>query len=1446
MIDDPWRTMPPAQSQRHSRSPRTRASRNALFAAAATAASIVLVSPSRATTIMPTGDSITQGIGSNTDLGFRPPLLSALNNFASFDFVGSDECAFGDPPYEGFYFAGRPIGDFLPGGFHDLDDIVPDVQPEILAIHLGTNDVNSTPGPYGPWSLNHSVPSANATGRLAGVILHALSFSSVDHVVVSRIVPIIGREDDIATFNREVVRMVLDFRNGVVTGNPEPVHLADHYLRFTSNPNFLLDWMADNLHPNDNGYSQMSSVYAAAVNAAVNDAVAPDPPTDLAIGTVNGDSILLMWTNTGDDAATGNPSYADCRFSPSPITTGNFRTQNHGGEYTLVGAGGAVGSNAVTGLTPATAYHFALKLVDDAANLSAMSNTVLVTTASDDDTYIDQFNRPFANPGPHWATADFEVQKNLLRNQASDFATAIFTAVENPAVCEFAWAPDADATGIEQAGFACRLEGTNPATVDGYLAYRNTGPTEGLSLRELVNGEPGPLIDTSPAVLPAPQAGDAMRVLMTTDAGGHHFAIYVNGQLDGTLTDPLRRYGNGTYYNGFTSDGTLNNDIDDWLAQSITINQPPAAFDLRSPDDGEPLASLNPLFDWQTATDPNGDLIRYELHLSTDPDFIPSATTITSGIVRSDFSTGVPLLANRTYYWKVRAVDLNGDGTFSNQTWSFSTGDFQQRADDFERMALGPAWAADPSYGIVAGELNGTATGFTDLAVHSPIENPVAVEWQWSETATESGIGVGGALIGMDTPAANASGYFVFRNTHGSQRWSVFEVVNGELTGSLGIDRSGFNPIPEAGDRVRVVFTKTPTEHHFDCYINDVYDARMTDTGRVQGTGATTYAGLLLGEDEENNVEEFVVMAEGLNLPPAAFNLLQPFDNTIVFAFTPAVQWQPAVDPNPGDLVLYRVLYDDDPGFGSPETVGPTPATSITLYGDLTPGNLYYWKVVAEDGGGETVTSNQTWRFVTSAVTTILDDFNRAALGPDWGGDTNVMAIVSDELRNTSAINSFDMAIYAGRTNPDAVEFRWSPDADQDGIRRGGMALRMSLATGSASGYWVNIDPFLNRSELEEIRAGGIGVTLDLADGAVDPPDAGDTWRIVLSSDAGGHYFDVYVNGLFHSRLVDPAKLQGNGASVFAGVGLRGQMANHTDDFTLYFVGGAAPASFALLTPPPDAQDVPVEPTFEWRAAGPDGILYVTYLNTSATFAGADSALALTDTTLTWPSGLGANTNYFWQVRATDGQNSRFSTGGWSRFRTTVSPVEIQSFTATGESGAIALRWSTARQWDHLGFRIWRADELAGKYAIVSGDELLTGESPYHFRDAAATPGMTLFYRLEAVARNGTPSQFFGPVSATALAPVLPLALHPNVPNPFNPATALSFDLPAEAEVRLLIFDSSGRAVRELVRGVRPAGTHGVIWDGRRDDGGPAGSGVYFARLAVGSETRTRKLLLLR
>ncbi|MFQ5511848.1 MAG: FlgD immunoglobulin-like domain containing protein [Candidatus Krumholzibacteriia bacterium] len=90
-------------------------------------------------------------------------------------------------------------------------------------------------------------------------------------------------------------------------------------------------------------------------------------------------------------------------------------------------------------------------------------------------------------------------------------------------------------------------------------------------------------------------------------------------------------------------------------------------------------------------------------------------------------------------------------------------------------------------------------------------------------------------------------------------------------------------------------------------------------------------------------------------------------------------------------------------------------------------------------------------------------------------------------------------------------------------------------------------------------------------------------------------------------------------------------------------------------------------------------------------------------------------------------------------------------------------------------------------------------------------------------------------------------ALYQNVPNPFNPTTAIVFDVPSGgAHVTLAVYDVAGRLVRTLVNEPTTAGTKRVTWDGRNRSGGRVASGVYFYRMRAGDFTRTRKMLLLK
>jgi len=90
------------------------------------------------------------------------------------------------------------------------------------------------------------------------------------------------------------------------------------------------------------------------------------------------------------------------------------------------------------------------------------------------------------------------------------------------------------------------------------------------------------------------------------------------------------------------------------------------------------------------------------------------------------------------------------------------------------------------------------------------------------------------------------------------------------------------------------------------------------------------------------------------------------------------------------------------------------------------------------------------------------------------------------------------------------------------------------------------------------------------------------------------------------------------------------------------------------------------------------------------------------------------------------------------------------------------------------------------------------------------------------------------------------VALHPNHPNPFNPSTTLKFSLSRDSQVRLTVHDLMGRAVRTLVDGDRPAGEHGVLWDGRDDRGEAVGTGVYFVRVETRDGVDSRKIALIK
>ncbi|MEN3039475.1 MAG: FlgD immunoglobulin-like domain containing protein, partial [Candidatus Kryptonium sp.] len=89
--------------------------------------------------------------------------------------------------------------------------------------------------------------------------------------------------------------------------------------------------------------------------------------------------------------------------------------------------------------------------------------------------------------------------------------------------------------------------------------------------------------------------------------------------------------------------------------------------------------------------------------------------------------------------------------------------------------------------------------------------------------------------------------------------------------------------------------------------------------------------------------------------------------------------------------------------------------------------------------------------------------------------------------------------------------------------------------------------------------------------------------------------------------------------------------------------------------------------------------------------------------------------------------------------------------------------------------------------------------------------------------------------------------LYQNYPNPFNPSTSISFYLPVDKKISLIIYDVSGREVIRLIDEQEfPKGKHTVVWDGKDKDGKHVASGTYFYKLKFGNFEKTRKMMLVK
>jgi hypothetical protein len=156
---------------------------------------------------------------------------------------------------------------------------------------------------------------------------------------------------------------------------------------------------------------------------------------------------------------------------------------------------------------------------------------------------------------------------------------------------------------------------------------------------------------------------------------------------------------------------------------------------------------------------------------------------------------------------------------------------------------------------------------------------------------------------------------------------------------------------------------------------------------------------------------------------------------------------------------------------------------------------------------------------------------------------------------------------------------------------------------------------------------------------------------------------------------------------------------------------------------------------------------------------------------------------------------------------------------------------------------LWKGDEIYEVAETAGGDA--------SFALAPASPGTLL---VTVSHRNHVPYEgqavvLYDPTSVEPGELALParLALVSAVPNPFGPATEITYSVPPGAmHVRLDIYNCRGQRVRTLVDAPSAPGVYRLRWDGADGGGRPVASGVYFCEVASGAARDVRRVALIR
>ncbi|MBS1517670.1 MAG: T9SS type A sorting domain-containing protein [Bacteroidetes bacterium] len=189
-------------------------------------------------------------------------------------------------------------------------------------------------------------------------------------------------------------------------------------------------------------------------------------------------------------------------------------------------------------------------------------------------------------------------------------------------------------------------------------------------------------------------------------------------------------------------------------------------------------------------------------------------------------------------------------------------------------------------------------------------------------------------------------------------------------------------------------------------------------------------------------------------------------------------------------------------------------------------------------------------------------------------------------------------------------------------------------------------------------------------------------------------------------------------------------------------------------------------------------------------------------------------------------------------------PVELTSFVSAIERNNVNLKWSTSSEINNKGFEIERKpvadNSVWSSIAFVNGNGTVNEVRNYSYSDKNLSAGK-YSYRLKQIDFNGN-FEYFNLQNEVEIGVPQRFELSQNYPNPFNPSTKINFSLPADSKVTLNIYDISGKLVNTLINNEFKSANYYTL----EFNGSNLSSGTYFYSLITGSNSDTKKMILIK